>query len=369
LRKEMYNLEYDEETLNKRIHEFNDRIAALAPKAKSPVKELVLSFSSETETTLQLKVSYLVNGAGWNPLYDIQVENTLAPVELAYKAKVYQNTGMDWKEVKMKLSTVQPGTNQNRPVLRPSIVDFVQYRTQEYKKMSNEISNSAYYVMQKDDAGDAEMGNTVVDSEMFVDFELAGTQTVPTGGREYVFGLAVHTIAANYKYHAVPRLDNAAYLLAMIGNYGQYNLLPGPANVFFGENYVGQVNIQPAVTSDTLMISLGRDERLIVQRSKVKGKCSKKVLSGVQKEVFVYEVIVRNNKSAPLQLEILDQIPVSRRENIKVELLREDGAAYDIASGTLKWTLMLNSGKSKNFTYEYELSYPEKQQVFEQMVP
>lgn len=368
LRKEIYELTYDEELLNQRINGFNERIAAMAPKAKSPVKELVLSFSSETTTNIELNVSYLVNNAGWRPLYDIQVENTSSPVEMTYKAQVFQSTGIDWKDVKMKISTIKPVVNQNRPILRPTVVDFMQYKVQEHR-LSNEISNSAYYVMQKDEAVNTQPESIVVDSELFVDFDLSGTHSVPGNGRQYVFRLSKHSIDAKYKYHAVPRLDNAAYLLAMVGDYGKYSFISGIANVFFGDNYVGQVNIQPAVTSDTLMISLGRDDRLIVQRTKVKAKCSKKVLSGTQKEVFMYEIVSRNNKNVAVELEIIDQIPISRRDNIKVELLEKSNADFHASSGTLKWTFLLNPSKSKTLTYGFELTYPENVQVSEQPLP
>ncbi len=171
---------------------------------------------------------------------------------------------------------------------------------------------------------------------------------------------------ATYRYHAVPKLEAAAFLLARITDYGQYNLLAGQANVFFGDTYVGQVALNPQVTGDTLLVSLGRDEKIVVKRNRIKEKTGKKILSGVQKETYAYEITVRNNKGVPIEIEILDQIPLTRRKEIIVKLEDKSGAEYDVTSGRILWNIKIDANKSKVLDLEYTVEYPEGQTVGEQ---
>jgi len=173
-------------------------------------------------------------------------------------------------------------------------------------------------------------------------------------------------IPATYRYHTVPKLDQSAFLLASITNYGQYNLLSGQANVFFGETFIGQVFLNPDITADTMLVSLGRDERIVVKRTRVQDKISRKLFSGSQKDTYAYETVIRNNKGFPIEIEILDQIPLTRRKEIEVELLEKDGASYNETYGKLIWNFTIKPNESRKLKLSYSVKYPEGKKVSEQ---
>jgi uncharacterized protein (TIGR02231 family) len=361
LKKKLFDIGQKEIELNKRITKFQNQINDMAPKAKAPVKEIVLSFSSETGGTLTLRTSYLVTSASWEPMYDLHVANTSQPVHLNYRAKIAQSTGVDWKDVELTLSTGNPSLNNNRPIMSPVYVDYVQYRVQnnEGYYQYGAASNSMNMPMINDKKLEEPKVPVVIEteSEIQVEFAIDARQNIPSDGKEHVCSLKTHDIPAIYRYHVVPKLDNGAFLLAKITDYGKYNLLPGTANVFYGETFIGAVAINPTITSDTLLISLGRDERIVVKRSRSTEKCSTKLFSGKKKETYAYDITIRNNKSTGIDIEVLDQIPLTRRKEIEVEMIDSDGANYTEKIGKVIWNFKLkpNDTKILHLVYSVEL--------------
>jgi len=366
LRKKIFDLTLKEEKLNARKARTQGQLNEMGTKPATPVKEIVLRFSSEAGATLQLRCAYLVNSASWTPMYDINVENTTLPVEMTYKARIRQQTGLEWKDVLLTVSTSNPSMDNNRPLMSPKYMDYVVYRTLNYDTNSG-ISNMMQ-VEKMDDvkfiASDPAVMTT--ESDIHVEYKIENRQSIPSDGKDYVNKLQNYTVPATYKYHTVPKLDPGAFLLARVTDYGQYNLLAGAASVFFGDTYVGQVQINPQITADTLLLSLGRDERIVVKRTRINLKTSKTFLTGVEKETYTYEITARNNKSSAIDIEVLDQVPLTRRKEIEVELLEYTGAEYDPTYGKLLWNFKLGANESKKIRFSYTVKYPQGKQVCEQ---
>lgn len=366
LKKLLFALQAREMNLNERSNEHSEAFAKMSDAPKSPAKEIVLSFWSDNSAVVNVKAMYLVNAAGWKPMYDLNVENTSMPVNMTYKANVYQSTGSDWKSVDLTVSTSTPGMNNDRPIMSPVYVDYVTYSRAPSGTMTMAQSNAMYIPNPSNNNNQINAFEYTVnanETDIHVDYEIAIKQTIPSDGNQHICKLKDYKVPASYRYHTVPKLEAAAFLLARITDYGQYNLLAGKANVFFEETYVGQVDLNPHVTGDTLLVSLGRDERIVVKRMRIQEKVGKKILGTNIKENFAYEITVRNNKGQQIELEILDQIPLSRRKEIVVALEEKDGAAYDENSGRILWQLKIGANRSKTVKLEYTIESPEGQPV------
>lgn len=381
IKKNIFNLGLKERTLTQKRDQYQGQVNELNKKQSSPVKELVLSFYSENGGTLNLKCAYLVSGAGWSPVYDIKVESTSKPVNLDYRAKVYQNTGFDWKDVKITVSTGNPSRNNNRPIMNPKFIDFTYYQPQ-YNESS---PKGSYQMMEKsnmamdlsrdgvDDRKDEfKQGIEAYDfdvkinqNDINVEFEIDINQSIPSDGKEHIIGIQSYQVPATYKYHVVPKLDQSAFLLAKITDYGQYNLLAGTANIFFEDMYVGQVQINPNTSGDTLLLSLGKDDRVVVKRTKLVDKTSSKIIGSNKKETYAWETLIRNNKTTPIEIEVLDQIPISKQKEIEVELLESEGAQFVADYGKLLWNFTIKPNETKKVKLVYSVKYPQDKSVSE----
>jgi uncharacterized protein (TIGR02231 family) len=356
---------------NEKVQKIQSQINELGSKPKEPRKEIILSFSSEITGNVSLNFNYLVTQAGWRPMYDLKVVNTSQPVNLDYKAGIYQNTGFDWKDVKISVSTANPNRNNERPILNPRFVDYLVYRAKAAPSQpSRDAGTTTFNMMQSyDNSLGAELNLEpiilIADNGMSVEFTIDIKQKIKSDSKEHVCKIQSYKIPATYKYHAVPKLDLGAFLLARITDYGQYNLLPGKSNIFFDDMYIGQTTINPQSIGDTLLVSLGRDENISIKRTKLMDKTSKKFLSDSQKETYGWEIAVRNNKASVLEIEILDQIPISKQENIKVDLIEKSGANYTKEYGKLLWNLKIQPNSAKTLKLEYSIEYPKDKTIHE----
>jgi len=356
---------------NENVQKIRSQITELGSKPKNPTKDVILNFSSEIQGSVSLNFNYLVSQAGWKPMYDLKVVDTSQPVNLDYKAGVYQNTGFDWKDVKISVSTANPNRNNERPILNPRFVDYQMYRAKAAPQpASAEPSGAVFNMMQSYNNGisdDLNLEPTILiaDNGMSVEFTIDIKQRIKSDSKEHICKIQSYKIPATYKYHAVPKLDLGAFLLARITDYGQYNLIPGKTNVFFDDMYIGQTTINPGIIGDTLLVSLGRDENISIKRTKLKDKTSKKFLSDTQKETYGWEIAVRNNKASTLEIEILDQLPISKQEDIKVDLIDKSGATYTEEYGKLLWNLKIQPNSAKTLKLEYSIEYPKSKTIQE----
>ena len=202
-----------------------------------------------------------------------------------------------------------------------------------------------------------------VSNQMATEYEIKVKQDIPADGKQHIVPIKDFDLPASYTYHTVPKLDQHAFLLAKIGDYGQFDLLPGQSNIFFEGMYVGQTYLNPQVTSDSLIVSMGRDDGISVRRNTLKDFTSTRIVGTNKKELKGYEIILRNNKKIPITIEVLDQVPISQNKDIVVEIEEMEGARYTADYGKLLWKINLAPGESKKLRFVYSVKYPKDKQV------
>lgn len=361
-----------------------DRLQAelrrLQPNAGNPGGEITLKIDATGAQTLEIACTYLVNNAGWTPLYDLRSAGLDKSLQLTYKANVRNNTGFDWQNVLLHLSTAQPLSNNNRPIMNPVYVDFrpVAYSGDVLQQDAPGVNRGNIYQMKQINPAEV---NAYVDgirlprgeaappvepeeADFVTTFDLAAPQTILSDGKDNILTVEEKELPAAYEYHAVPKLEPAVFLLAKIADYGQYNLLPGQANIFFQETFVGQTWVNPQTTSDTLLLSLGRDEQLSIKRVQPKDFTERrKIFNSKIRETYLFEISIKNNKPKAVTIELLDQYPISRQKDIVVELEDKGGARVTPEFGKLEWSVEVPAGQTKKIRFSYSVEYPKGQGV------
>jgi uncharacterized protein (TIGR02231 family) len=188
---------------------------------------------------------------------------------------------------------------------------------------------------------------------------------VESDNKEHIVGIQEIELPAIYSYHTVPKLDMTAYLLARVTDWAKYNLLAGEANIFFDDNYVGKSYLNPNVSADTLLISLGRDEKINVKRVKLNDYSAKKLLSGNIRETKAFETTIKNNKNTAIEIELLDQYPISKNSQIEITLEDANGATVTEEYGKLLWKIKLQPNESRKIKLVYTIKYPKDKQIKE----
>ncbi|EAQ50592.1 mucoidy inhibitor MuiA family protein [Leeuwenhoekiella blandensis] len=126
--------------LDRSINDHRQQMNNLEDSRKEMRGEITVKLQAASAAYLNMELSYNIENAGWFPFYDIRAESTSEPIQLNYKASVYQQSGIDWDDVKLVLSTGDPNTNNFKPNLQPKYLNFV---SRNYKR-SSAVSRSNY---------------------------------------------------------------------------------------------------------------------------------------------------------------------------------------------------------------------------------
>ncbi|NJB70019.1 TonB-dependent SusC/RagA subfamily outer membrane receptor [Saonia flava] len=499
----------------------------LAEINNAPIKEqgkISITFDSPIPASLNLILSYSVQDAGWIPTYDIKSKKINDPLQLTYKAHVYQKTGMDWKNVKVTLSTGNPNINIAKPIMGTKYLNFVSgyqkrytptSKTQGYtynpmvkqitgivtdesgaplpgcnvvikgttigtttdfdgnyslevsegqeltfsyigfqdKQMpiyssvmnirldedaqmleevvvtgyasksrsnitgavsslqgrvagvqirgtssirtktpepqlplyivdgipmdgfmegdidENEIEHIEVLKGEKATALYGSKGNNGVmvittkksntnDTMTSTEFKIKKTYSIASDGDITAIEINTHQLDATYEYFAAPILNENVFLTAQFKNWEQYNLMPGEANLYFEGGYAGKTVIDPYKTTKEMVVSLGIDPNVTVERKQNKNFKSKSFTGSTRILDRTYDIEVKNNKGIAINLKLMDRIPLSQNKEIKVDDIETYTADYDEKKGLLTWKINLASQETKKESFSFQVKYP-----------
>lgn len=250
----------------------------------------------------------------------------------------------------------------------PVFTNDINIRMQESYKELNEVevtsskvmglyrANMAYDKISEEEK--VNIPNTKIYSPTTFSYEIELPYSIPDDGKTYAVDIKEQTIAADYIYKCVPKLDKEAYLTARLTGWEEYNLLDGEANLYFEGTYIGQTLLSTSTAEDTLQISLGRDKSVVVNRTKLK-EFSKRTFLGDKKiATRAFEISIRNNKKEPINIVVEDQMPVSTQKEIEVDKQEYKEATLEETTGKLTWNLQIPSATEKKVSLKYAVKYP-----------
>lgn len=364
-----------EKKLNETLARLNSKLELNTEKEeKISTGKLVLQVMNTVAGNVPLEISYLTNNATWTPFYDLRADNVASPINMMYKAQIVQNTGIDWKKVKLTLSSGMPNQNNQAPTMNPW---FLRYHNPDYYgELDNNAPAMQEVVVQargikkelKGKVAGIQVNSisdytTINENQLNISFDIDVPYDILSNGKKHSVALKEIKLPASYKYYAAPKLDKEAFLLAEITDYGKYNLLKGEANIIFEGMYVGKTWVNPGQTSDTLNLSMGRDKKVSIKREKVVDKPGTRFLSSKKEQTFTYDIILRNNKKETVSMKIEDQIPLSTDKEIEIELKDKDGAKMDSETGLLTWEINLKPNETKKIRMSYLVKSPKDKTI------
>jgi len=430
LQNELAALSLKQKKLTELTDKLNGQIAEEQKKNTKTSGKLVLQLNCAIAGKYDFSISYTTPNAHWSAFYDLKADNILSPIKLVYRAKIFQTTGIDWKQVKLSLSTSVPSQTGNAPTFNTWFLSYINpvryYERQmaatnkiqsfddkeigyalqgrvagvqvrglnrierdskplyivngtempadEFAKINpsaikdmnvlkqeagaiygSRAANGAVVVTLKDGLDDYV---SVSDKELNVTFDIDLPYDVPTNGKAQTAVLKEYEVPAVYKFYSAPKLDKDVFLLAEIADWEKLNLLPGEANIIFENTYIGKSFIDPSSTQDTLNLTMGRDKRVVVKKEKLMDFSSVKFLGTNKKQIFTYEITVKNNKKDAIDILVKDQYPISQNKEVEVELLEKSDAMDNTDIGLLTWKLKLAPGETKKMKVSYSVKYP-----------
>ena len=377
-------LEYSDRIteLERQQQDLSNRITALERQQELQVPQdkkhlnLIILIDSSAAGEFELEVSYLVKKASWTPLYDLQVNTSEKQLNLTYLAEIKQKTGEDWHNIPITLSTAKPGLGTLPPQLEPWYIDV-----DEPMAASDIVYTEAIVRTSRESAGrrrrsrrsdgeiidmlptafaEAEVvAATVSKSGSVVTFEVGNSGDIPSDNTPHKITIFRDRFSVNLKYIAMPRLVSFAYLQAEVTNPATgVTLLPGKANILREQTFIGTSNLDNIAPAQNFTLNLGIDEGWKIERNLVQRQVDKKLIGGNKRVTYAYRIIINNLLAAESSLKLLEQLPVSRDERIKVRLVQTEPKIKLGEMGVLEWMLTLCAGEQQIINYQFTLEYP-----------
>jgi uncharacterized protein (TIGR02231 family) len=361
-------------TLQEKLEAVEKELASAGGNPEKIEKLITVVFDVQRGGSLAIEASYLISQAGWTPTYDIRVSSADTMVELTYSAFVRQNTGEDWKDVQLTLSTAQPALGGTPPELQPWYVGVaVQVRggrTDGGAVLMDETAPTGAAKMLRKDrpitAGAAAPAPVayqtaeVRESLTSASFPITGESTVPADNADHRVTVMIAPLGGSFSHSAAPKLQADAFFKAALRNSTDYPFLPGPMSVYVDNGFVSISRLPAVMPGEKFDAFLGVDNGVHIER-KLLNKVTdvSGLFSKTRKTRYEILIIAENRKKTAQTLSLRENVPVSQDERVKVEIVlpRPEEATPD-PNGIITWQLRLAPGERKEIRVQYSIEAP-----------
>ncbi len=362
LKDDLIDLGLKEQKTQEQINKINQQLSVLNNKQNQPEGNIVVTVDAKTKSPATFDFSYLINSnVSWTPIYDVRVKNINNPIEFILKAKVYQSTGEDWTNANLTLNTGNPTDGAQKPILYPWYLNFQVYN---YKVKSMQHMEAAPSKMARDDKDDnagATMmweNTQMMENQLSNEYIIQNKYTLKSGNLETQIEINRTNANAYYEYACAPKLNTDAFLMGHIPNWENLNLLDAEGTVYFDGAYVGVCTIQNTTVNDTMHISLGKDERIAIKRTKVNEVNGSSLLGSNKEKKCLYDITVKNTKKEAVTVIVEEQLPISQDKDITVNALELSGGDLNTTTGLVTWKISLQPGESVTKKFNFSVKYP-----------
>jgi len=352
--------------------------------AKPPAKlEVRIDLSAQAASKATLRVTYAVRNARWTPLYDARLDtgtrDRKPALELVRRAEVVQNTGEDWSNVTLGVSTLRTARGGNAPELSTLVVQYPQLpRPMAAGSASDSAAPRALKQAQvaaapppQSEARErAEEQQASVEASGFqVTFRIPGRVSIGAAEGAKSLRIATATIAPTLLVRSAPVLDPTAFLEASFKQAEDAPLLPGRISIYRDGTFVGRGRMAAAGKDETVRLGFGADDKVKIERTVLKRNegSAGLIVTTSKTDERSFKTSVRNGHDFPIRIAIEDQLPVSENEEIVVEMLPSTTPPTTTnlrdKRGVLEWAFEAKAGEVKDIGFAWRVKWPKDKGV------
>ncbi len=375
--------------LNKQKREIQDRLDKLQRELRELITtrpkeryQVIVELEALFGGTFKPEITYVVNQAGWQPLYDVRLteESEVEKLQITHLAEIFQRTGQDWNNVVLNVSTARPALSQRAPDLNPWYVD--EYRPPEILPRRAMAQSSGAMPLAVTAADSGIMADMAPEPEMLreeeasfalaevhqqdavITYKVSGANDIPGDGSTRKVALSESLLEPARDYLAIPKHTDAVYRRVKATNTGSGPMLPGSASLFVEDDFVGSIRLDYIALGEEIELLIGVEERITIERELVRRDVDKKRLRDRRQLQYGYKIEIHNLLPTDIGVEVQDHIPVARHEEIKVKLLGvtpEPSERSDL--NLFKWQLSFSPSQERAISYDFLVEYPRAMKV------
>lgn len=339
-------------------------------------KTVEISVEVSREGTLTLELASMTPQAGWEPSYDVRLATDAKTADLTFQAMVRQQTGEDWDNIELTLSTARPSVGGAPPELYPWNLSL--FRLQPPQPMMSAPAPASFKARKSARMETVEMAPEELDSkdspasfitaqisneQSSVSFRVPRTIDIPSDSNRHSTMIDTLQLPVTIEYTAIPKLSPAVFLRSEIINRAAYPLLPGKVNTFVANRYTGSSQLRKVAAGEKFDIFFGSDDQITVKRNELKQR-KEALLFGKNRVNYRYHIEMTNFRKDPMTLTLHDQIPLAGDEEIKISLEEPSVKPEEIkGDGTVVWKAPLAAGEKKEISFGIMVEYPKDKEI------
>lgn len=371
---EQRQLDYQKQEIREKLRLLNQQRGPIQRERNLKVKHVTVKVQMVKAGNLKLNLNYLTYGASWSPFYDVRLNSQQQQLNLSYKANVMQQTGEDWQQVKLFLSTAHPALGGNAPKL-PNWKLTLDNKKEETDLSITESQKSHYKsvmaparmlarTLENNFQPATIQAVTINTNAISSTFKISQPISLISGTNQQQVTIAtIDHLKADLLYKIVPRLRPTAYLQANMINNTEYPLLAGNLTIFMDDNFIAKSQLKTTMPHEPFTLDLGADEGIAVTFKQLKSFTEKTGFTNNNERItYQYEITAKNNKNYPVTIQVNDHIPVSQSDKIKVKLLTPTDIEPD-KQGKLTWQSTLNPAQKQLIPLSFSVEYPASTQL------
>ncbi len=360
--------------LARRLAQARADLEKVQAKRGRTTKTVAVEVEADRGGALELGVSYVVQAAGWLPIWDARLDPETSTLELAFQGSVWQRTGEDWHGVKLAVSTAQPARGLFVPELEPHYlaraepaVTLARKRAPSQGPLAAPAPEARGRAEAKaealEESYDVQVAQASAEQGLLsATFTAPRRESVDGSGQARKIPLSRFPLKAEIVRTAAPRVDASAFLVAKAVNETGFPLLAGLAGVYVGDEFAGRAPVPATPPGGEIELAFGADDRVEVERKVLERRRETAGLIS-KDDVYLYRVriAVKNRYASPVAVKLLDLVPISRDEKIKVEVLegttaptREDPER----PGVRVYELAMGAREERVIELRYRIRFP-----------
>lgn len=345
------------------------QLAELRGAGGRSYRDVLVRVAATAAGPVTLAVRYAVPDAQWSPQYDARVRSDQPTVEFNYLGLVRQNTGEDWHDVQLTLSTARPALGGGPGSLRPWWLEPSRLRA---AALSDELKQGSLRPAAKVELAAtaapapatpealAPAGTELTVLATSATFRVPTPVTLPSDNSPQKVPVARLEFPGQFEYRTTPKLVAAAFLYAKVQNRSDLPLLTGPLHVFLDDTFVATSSLPTVMAGENFEVALGADEGVAVRRQVNRTfREDTGILTKGERVTHDLTLTVENHQRHAITVVVTDQLPVSRDGKISIQQLSPTVAQLAPApDGTLRWTLALAPGARQELPLRFAVEHP-----------
>lgn len=372
--------------LERRLTEQTRALVAARADAQRVVKVVAVDLTANDTGELALSIEYMVPGAAaWRPSYAARLDAGGGRVGLDLFATVQQQTGEDWRDVRLSVSSVVPAAGLALPRFDEWSIELVPPDEEELAAMGAAPRADAGMLMAPEPAvaqraGHAfpvprvqprppapiEQAQGVARANLLAArLDIPGRVTIVSGAPARRVLAAHSDLESTLEYQAAPRQSSSVFLAARFRNANPFPLLAGPAALFVGTDYVGTTSVGQTGIEEEVLLPFGIDAGVTIDRTLASRDVTPR--GGRIDTTLRWQLRLTNHRERPIEVTVFDQLPVSRTAGLTVTVVPGSRAAEphheaDLP-GVIRWQIRAAAGETERWTFGYAVSAPRNREL------